>query len=108
MHELIVFNKADLVDDDTRLVLRGLEPGALFTSSRTGEGIDALRAAIEGALPLPAVEVRALVPYDRGDLVNAVHESGHIVSTAHEEGGTAVHAHVNERLAAELAPYAVG
>ncbi len=105
--EIVVFNKADLVDDDTRLVLRGLEPGALFASSRTGEGIEQLRAAIEAALPLPAVEVRALVPYDRGDLINAMHESAHIVSTSHEEGGTAVHAHVSERLAAELAPYAV-
>lgn len=51
--------------------------------------------------------VRALVPYERGDLINAVHESGHIVSAAHEEGDTAVHAHVSERLAAELAPYAL-
>ncbi|KZE90186.1 GTPase HflX [Microbacterium sp. TNHR37B] len=105
--EIIVFNKADLVDDDTRLVLRGLEPQAVFVSSRTGEGIDELRAAIEEALPLPAVEVRALVPYDRGDLVNAVHESGHLLSTEHHEDGTVLHAHVNERLAAELAPYAV-
>ncbi len=105
--ELVVFNKADLLDDDTRLVLRGLEPTAHFVSSRTGEGIDALRASIEEALPLPAVEVRALVPYDRGDLVSAVHESGLILSTSHEEGGTAVHAHVGEKLAAELAPYAV-
>ncbi|WP_405372587.1 MULTISPECIES: GTPase HflX [unclassified Microbacterium] len=106
-NEIVVFNKADLVDDDTRLVLRGLEPAAHFVSSRTGEGIAELREAVEAALPLPAVEVRALVPYDRGDLVNAVHESGLIVSTSHEEGGTAVHAHVSERLAADLAPYAV-
>jgi GTP-binding protein HflX len=106
-NEIVVFNKADLIDPDTRLVLRGLEPKAHFVSSRTGEGIDELRATIEDALPLPAVEVRALVPYDRGDLVNAVHESGHILSTRHEEGGTAVHAHVSERLAADLAPYAV-
>ncbi len=105
--EIVVFNKADLVDDDDRLVLRGLEPDALFVSSRSGEGVDELRAVIEQALPLPAIEVRALVPYDRGDLVNAVHESGHIVSTSHEEGGTAVHAHVGEKLAAELAPFAL-
>ncbi|MFJ6678920.1 GTPase HflX [Microbacterium sp. NPDC091382] len=105
-NEIVVFNKADLIDPDTRLVLRGLEPKAHFVSSRTGEGIAELRATIEDALPLPAVEVHALVPYDRGDLVSAVHESGHILSTRHEEGGTAVHAHVSERLAAELAPYA--
>ncbi len=105
--EIVVFNKADLVDDDTRMVLRGLEPRALFASSRTGEGIDDLRAAVEAALPLPAVEVRALVPYDRGDLVSAAHDSGHIVSQTHEAGGTALHAHVSERLAAELAPFAL-
>jgi len=105
--EIVVFNKADLVDDDTRMVLRGLEPRALFASSRTGEGIDDLRAAVEAALPLPAVEVRALVPYDRGDLISAAHDSGHIVSQTHEAGGTALHAHVSERLAAELAPFAL-
>jgi GTP-binding protein HflX len=105
--ELVVFNKADLIDDDTRLVLRGLEPDALFVSSRTGEGIAELRAAVEAALPLPAVEVHALVPYDRGDLISAAHDSGHILSAVHEEGGTALHAHVPERLAAELRPFRV-
>ncbi|MFV0374211.1 GTPase HflX [Microbacterium sp.] len=105
--ELVVFNKVDLLDEGERLVLLGLEPDGHAVSSRTGEGIDVLRAAIEAALPLPAVEVRALVPYDRGDLVSAVHSSGHIVATSHEPGGTAVHAHVSERLAAELAPFVV-
>jgi len=104
--ELVVFNKADLVDEDTRLVLRGLEPEALFVSSRTGEGIDGLRAAIEAALPLPAAEVTALVPYDRGDLVSAVHETGMILSQTHEPGGTLLHARVGAQLAAQLAPYA--
>ena len=61
--------------------------------------------AIEAALPLPAVEVRALVPYDRGDLVSAIHEQGILLDQAHEEGGTAVHARVGEHLAAKLAPF---
>ncbi|WP_235559485.1 GTPase HflX, partial [Microbacterium sp. Leaf351] len=104
--ELVVFNKADLVDADARLVLRGLVPGAYFVSSRTGEGIAELRAAVEAALPLPAVEITALVPYGRGDLVSAVHDTGLIVSQSHEETGTLLHAHVSERLAAELAPFA--
>ncbi|MDA4893155.1 MULTISPECIES: GTPase HflX [Microbacterium] len=105
--EIVVFNKADLLDDDERLVLRGLVPGAHFVSSRTGEGIEELRATIDETLPKPAVEIRAVVPYDRGDLVAAVHETGLLVSAEHEEAGTAIHAHVSERLAAELAPFAV-
>ncbi|MCC2029148.1 GTPase HflX [Microbacterium sp. YMB-B2] len=103
--EIVVFNKADIIPEDERLVLQGLEPKAHFVSSRTGEGIAQLRAAIDEALPMPAVEVHALVPYDRGDLVAAVHETGILVSAEHGEHGTQIHAHVSERLAAELAPF---
>jgi GTP-binding protein HflX len=103
--EIVVFNKADLVDPDTRLVLRGLEPDALFVSSRTGEGIEELRAVVEDALPLPAVEVQAVVPYDRGDLVSAVHGTGIILAQEHRDTGTFLHARVSERLAAELAAF---
>lgn len=106
--EIVAFNKADLIGEDERLVLRGLAPDAHFVSSRSGEGIEELREAIERMLPMPAVEVRALVPYDRGDLVSAVHETGVLLSAEHQEHGTAVHAHVSERLAAELAPFALG
>ena len=103
--EIVVFNKSDLIDDGDRLVLRGLAPNAVFVSSRTGEGIAELRQAIHDALPLPAVEVRAVVPYNRGDLVSAAHDSGLIVSESHEADGTALHAFVPERLAAELGPF---
>ncbi|WP_175986098.1 GTPase HflX [Microbacterium tenebrionis] len=103
--EIVVFNKADIIPEDERLVLQGLEPKAHFVSSRTGEGIAQLRAAIDEALPMPAVEVHALVPYDRGDLVAAVHETGILASAEHGEHGTQIHAHVSERLAAELAPF---
>lgn len=105
--EIVVFNKSDLVSDDERLVLRGLEPKAFFVSSRTGEGMAELRQGVEDALPQPGVEVRAIVPYERGDLVSAIHGSGILHSAEHGEAGTAIHAHVDERLAAELAPFAV-
>ncbi|MFT4306659.1 MAG: GTPase HflX [Microbacterium sp.] len=103
--EIVVFNKADLVDADTRLLLRGLAPDAVFVSSRTGEGIDELRAVIEAALPLPAVEVHAVVPYDRGELVWAVHEHGLIESEEHGPEGTVLRARVPASLAGRLAPF---
>lgn len=46
-----------------------------------------------------------MVPYDRGDLVAAIHETGMLLSVEHQEQGSAVHARVSERLAAELAPF---
>ncbi len=105
--EIVVFNKADLVDEGARLVLRGLAPDALFVSSRTGEGFEALRAAIEAALPLPEAEVLALVPYARGDLVSAAHEQGIILDQEHQPEGTRLHARVPAVLAGRLAPYAL-
>ena len=72
--EQVVFNKADLADDATRLVLRGLEPTAVFASARTGEGVEVLLQTIAARLPLPRHEVTALVPFERGDLVSLVHE----------------------------------
>ena len=104
-HEIMVFSKADLVDADARLVLRGLDRDAVFVSARTGEGIERLRDAIADALPMPAVDVHAVVPYDRGDLVAAVHDQGVVVWQRHDEGGTRLHAHVPPALASRLAPF---
>src|SRR5690606_24619690 len=45
--EIVAFNKADLADDDQRLLLRGLEPDGIFVSARTGEGVEELLARIQ-------------------------------------------------------------
>jgi GTP-binding protein HflX len=92
--EQVIFNKADLADADARLLLRGLAPSAIFTSARTGEGIDEILAVISEKIPSPNVELELLVPYERGDIVSALHERGSIASTDYEEGGTRLHVRV--------------
>ncbi len=104
--EQLVVNKIDQADDSTLLALRGRFGDAVFVSARTGEGIDELQAVIERRLPRPAVEVHALVPYDRGDLINRIHQSGEFLSTEHLAEGTRVTVRVNSDLAGELARYA--
>ena len=47
-----------------------------------------------------------MVPYDRGDLINRIHQSGEFLSTEHTADGTLVVARVNSDLAGELARYA--
>ena len=105
--ELIVFNKIDLVDELQQMALRGLEPGCLLVSSRTGEGIDELLEKIARLLPEPNVEVAAVIPYDRGDLVSRLHLNGRIMVLDYRENGTFVRAMVSPEQAAELAPYQV-
>ena len=104
--ELIVFNKIDLVDETTRMALRGMEPGSVEVSARSGEGIQELLAVIEARLPKPDVLMHALIPYDRGDLVSKVHLGGRIVELEYREDGTYIEAFVRGELAGELERFA--
>ena len=100
--ELVVFNKIDLVDETTRMALRGLEPGAIEVSARSGEGIDELLAKIAELLPEPNVRVRVVIPYSRGDLVSRIHLNSKIDELEYVEEGTRIFAMVRPELAAEL------
>jgi GTPase len=105
--ELLVVNKVDAADEELLLRLKRLWPGAVFASARTGRGIDDVRAAVEARLPWPAIEVRALVPYERGDLIARAHATGDVIETSHLAEGTRLHARVDAALAAEFAPFAL-
>jgi len=97
--EIIALNKADIADPEVmRLVMRE-EPDAYPISVHTGAGIEALICAIEASLPRPKVEVRTLIPYNRGDLVSRIHEEGEIITEEHLENGTSLHARVDGALA---------
>lgn len=100
--ELVVFNKADLVDADVQVRLRGLVPGALLVSARTGLGMPELEAEIANLLPKPDVEFEGVIPYDRGDLVSRAHLSGKVLEVEYLETGTRLRAMVREDLLAEL------
>lgn len=105
--ELIVFNKIDLADSTQRLALRGMEPGSIGVSARTGEGFTELMEKIASLLPKPNVEIAALIPYDRGDLVSRLHLNGTIMVMDYRENGTFVRAMVSEAMAADLGAFRV-
>jgi GTP-binding protein HflX len=105
--EIVAFNKSDLADEDQRLLLRGLEPRAVFVSARTGEGIEELLERIAEEVPSPSIELTLLVPYERGDVVSSMHDRAVILSTDYEEAGTRVRVLVNEADAPPLREFAV-
>ena len=100
--ELLVVNKMDAADEETILRLKRAWPDAVFVSARSGLGISELHAAIAQRLPRPAVDLRVLLPYDRGDLVARIHRTGQVLDTRHTEQGTEFRVRVGEQLAAEL------
>ncbi|WP_028643180.1 GTPase HflX [Nocardioides sp. URHA0020] len=106
--ELIVINKADQADPMVLARLRQRETHSVVVSAKTGEGIAEALTVIEGELPRPSVEFRALLPYERGDLINRLHQEGEIDSMEHTGDGTIVVGRANADLAGELAAYAAG
>jgi GTP-binding protein HflX len=103
--EIIVFNKADLIDDDQQILLRGLEPNAVFVSAKTGEGVEALQQLIADTIPEPDVEVTAVIPYEHGEIISMIHKSGHVLDTDYVESGTRIHARVSVEMAARIGQY---
>lgn len=95
--EIVVFNKADLVSPSTTLLLRGLEPRALFVSAKTGEGIDLLLERIDETLPRPSRRVKLCIPYDRGDLVAHLHRTGLVHTVSHGPEGTVLDVSIDDR-----------
>lgn len=97
--EIIAINKADITPPETLMKLLRLEPNSFAFSARTGFGIETLVKAIETALPRPRVEINAVIPFSRGDLVSAIHERGEIISEDYLPEGTAIHAMVDGAIA---------
>ena len=97
--EIIAINKVDAADPDVVMDILRKEKNSFAFSARTGFGIEGLVRAIEKSLPHPNVEINALIPYDRGDLVSAVHERGEILSEEYVETGTQMRALVDGGLA---------
>jgi GTP-binding protein HflX len=105
--ELVVINKADAADPMVLSRLRAREPHSVVVSAKTGEGIAEALAAVEADLPHPGVAIEALLPYERGDLLNRIHVSGEVESVEHTGDGSLVRGRVHEGLAGELEPYLV-
>ena len=92
--ELLVVNKIDAADPDQ---VRGLaRAGSISVSAQTGEGIDGLVSAIGDRLRALSPPVELLVPYDRGDVLAALHRDGEVLVEVHADGGMRVRARLEE------------
>ena len=100
--EIIAVNKADVASPEILMEILRKESNAYAISARTGYGIENLIRAVEAALPKPKVEIRAIIPFSRGDLVSAVHEQGEIISEEYLPEGTKLHAMVGGALARKI------
>ena len=100
--EIIAINKSDIAPQETMMQLLREEPNSYAISTRTGFGIQTLVAAVEAALPRPKVEIKAVIPFHRGDLVSAIHERGEVISEEYLPEGTSITARVDGQLVRQI------
>jgi GTP-binding protein HflX len=86
--ELLVFNKADVSDEARRLA--EAHPGSVAISAATGEGVDELLLRIGDRLRSLVPAVAMFVPYERGDVLAALHRSGEVLTETAEDSGVRV------------------
>jgi GTP-binding protein HflX len=104
--DLLVFNKADVAPEVAAdLVAR--HPGSVAVSARTGEHIELFLRVLADRLRAITAVVELVVPYDRGDVLAAIHREGEVVSTFHDTDGVRVRARLSDASAGRLAEFRV-
>jgi GTP-binding protein HflX len=103
--EQIVVNKVDTVDGAARDEVLAELPGSIGVSARTGEGVDELIALIGRRLRALAHIVELAVPYDRGDVLAALHRDGEVLVEVHEATAVRVRARLPEASAGRYAAF---
>ncbi|MET0144865.1 MAG: GTPase HflX [Ilumatobacteraceae bacterium] len=105
--ELLVFNKTDLAPDEAKRLLDD-HPGSVALSAVTGDGIEDFLRVLSDRLRSITTIVELAVPYERGDIIAAIHREGEVVSTTDEPGLLRVRARLSDASAGRLAPFVVG
>jgi len=90
--EMVVANKLDLAHEDQLASLRARHPEAVAVSAATGEGIDGLLSVLSDRLRALDRIVELVVPYERGDVLAALHREGEVLVEVHVESGMRVQA----------------
>src|SRR5215467_7434613 len=116
---LIVFNKIDLLENPSpgygvagnrEVVDSYLKrfPGSVAISARTGEGVNNLVQALEGALSSWRLRSRFRIPANESALIAEIHRVGHVLELRYEGNDALIVAHIPPDLAQKLERYTDG
>jgi len=103
--ELLAFNKADTAAEVKRLVDR--HDGSVAISALAGSGIDELLVAVGERLRALSKVVELVVPYERGDVLAAVHRAGEVVSEEHGPDATHLRARLDRAEAERFSEFRI-
>ena len=93
--ELLVVNKIDVADPGVVDDLLAAHAGAIAVSAATGEGIEKLAETLGARLRALDPVVELAVPYERGDVIAALHREGDVLVEVHGDRETRVRARIS-------------
>ncbi len=92
--EQLVVNKVDVADPAAVDDLLAAHDGAVAASAVTGEGVEKLEAVVAGRLRALDPVVELAVPFERGDVIAALHRDGDVLVEVHGDRETRVRARI--------------
>jgi len=104
---LLVWNKVDRADPGSVAELCAAFPGSVAVSGVTGAGFATLLAAIGDRLRELARVAELVVPYERGDVLAALHREAEVLVEVHDEHATRVRARVPDSVLGRFAEFVV-
>jgi GTP-binding protein HflX len=103
--ELLVVNKIDIAQPDAVADLLAVHTRSIALSAATGEGVAEGLGVLSDRLRALATVVELVVPYDRGDVVAALHREGEVLVEVHGELATRLQARLPHQSLARYRPF---
>ena len=104
--ELLIFNKSDKARGAAEDLSRA-HPGSVVCSALTGEGLDHLLERLSEVLRATDRTLDLVVPYDRGDVLAALHRSGEVIQQTDAGGQLALRVRLDESTHRRFAEFMV-
>jgi GTP-binding protein HflX len=103
---LYAFNKSDLAPSDASRLAK-VHEGSVAFSATTGEGLEELLLTIAARLRALTNVVELKIPYDRGDVLAAVHREGEVLSEQADEDAMRLRVRLDEASLGQFVEYVV-
>ncbi len=104
--ELLAFNKADLAPEAAER-LASSHQGSVAFSAASGEGVDGLLHTVADRLRALTNVVELSIPYDRGDLLAAIHREGEVLVELPADGAMRLRVRLDDAALGRFVEYVV-
>jgi GTP-binding protein HflX len=104
--ELLAFNKSDLAGGEAKRLV-DLHAGSVAISAADGEGVEHLLRTVGDRLRSLTDVVELVIPYERGDLLAAVHREGEVLVELPDDAAMRLRVRLDDAARGRFAEYVV-